>query len=118
MKNNLGLYKSSVEWMKKTGGPLAFLSLVMLGGYAIIRPLEAGGRKIISLHKNKNQAKVFEDEFLFTENGNYGKLQFSKKDSFHILLMDDDMALIEKVGDNNNPYIVAVDFLKENSNFK
>ena len=118
MKNNLGLYKTLVEWMKKVGGPLAFLSLTMLGGYALIRPLEEGGRRIINLHRSNKQNKENELEYFFAENGNYGNLRFSKGDKFCVLFIDKDAALIEKIGDNNSPYIVAIDFLKVNSNFK
>ena len=43
-------------------------------------------------------------------------LAFREGDSYRILYSDEDMVLIEKVGDTNNPYMVSPDFLRTVSN--
>ena len=45
-------------------------------------------------------------------------LIFKVGDQFKVLEVDGDAALIERIGDNNNPYFVSVDFLKTISDYR
>ena len=40
--SNLGLYQIMTKYAKKMGGPLQFLGAVAVGGYIVIRAVEAG----------------------------------------------------------------------------
>ena len=56
--SNLGWYQWFTTNAKKVGGPLKLLSLIAVGGYAVIRTGEAGIKKAYRLAKkhieNKN----------------------------------------------------------------
>lgn len=45
---NLGWYQLLTTWAKKVGGPKQLMLLLAAGGYIIIRPVEAGGKKYLS----------------------------------------------------------------------
>ena len=46
---NLGWYQLITTWSKKVGGPKTLLLLIAAGGYAIVRSVEAGGKKSTDL---------------------------------------------------------------------
>lgn len=118
--SNLGLYQSMTTWAKKLGGPLQLFGAVALGGYIVIRTVEAGSKKVIQIVKRdrtseeKEQAEIY---VIHTEGESNEGLQFSVGDQFHILEIVKDIALIEKIGDTNNPYFVSIDLLRSLSNF-
>ena len=45
-------------------------------------------------------------------------LEFKIGDQFRVLESDKDAILIEKIGDNNNPYFVSAELLKNISDFE
>lgn len=117
--SNLGGYQVITTFCKKVGGPLAFVLVVAGSGYAILRSVEAGGKivyKKIKDIKAKNSSEI--KEFTVHTDGvdNQG-LSFKTGDKIRVLEAVDDAILIEKVGDNNNPYFVSSDFLKTISDF-
>ena len=119
---NLGWYQLITTWSKKVGGPRTFLLLVAAGGYTIVRSVEAGGKKVYRLVKDKRKSgtpKSNLESFIFTENGiGENGLSFSKGDKFFIVAIHDDAILIEKENDDNNPYFVSAKWLQTLSNYE
>ncbi|EGP5052904.1 hypothetical protein E4K19_002603 [Enterococcus faecium] len=119
---NLGWYQLMTTVAKKVGGPKQLLALVAAGGYVIIRGVEAGGKKVIKLvkkdNKEKSTSKVL-PAYKFIIDGKDDKgLIFSSGDVFYVAARHDDVILIEKEKDENNPYFVSVDWLMKVSSFK
>lgn len=118
--SNLGWYQKMTTLAKKVGGPLPFLGIVALGGYAIGRMGEAGAKTIYKSFKEKKYQSMAIEKQLFTVKVN-GKsnegLQFSVGEQFKVLEIDGDAVLIEKIGDMNNPYFVSVTLLRSISDF-
>ena len=119
---NLGWYQLMTTVAKKVGGPKQLLALVAAGGYVIIRGVEAGGKKVIKLvkkdNKEKSTSKVL-PAYKFIIDGKDDKgLIFSSGDVFYVAARHDDVILIEKAKDDNNPYFVSVDWLMKVSSFK
>ena len=133
---NLGWYQLMTTVAKKVGGPKQLLALVAAGGYVIIRVVEAGGKKVIKLvkkviklvkkviklvkkdNKEKYTSKVLPAyEFIIDGKDDKG-LIFSSGDVFYVAARHDDVILIEKEKDDNNPYFVSVDWLMKVSSFK
>ncbi len=119
---NLGWYQLMTTVAKKVGGPKQLLALVAAGGYIIVRGVEAGGKKVIKLvkkdNKEKSTSKVL-PAYKFIIDGKDDKgLIFSSGDVFYVAARHDDVILIEKEKDDNNPYFVSVDWLMKVSSFK
>lgn len=119
---NLGWYQLMTTVAKKVGGPKQLLALVAAGGYVIVRGVEAGGKKVIKLvkkdNKEKSTSKVL-PAYKFIIDGKDDKgLIFSSGDVFYVAARHDDVILIEKEKDDNNPYFVSVDWLMKVSSFK
>lgn len=119
---NLGWYQVMTTLAKKVGGPKKLFWIVFGGGAMAGGSITFGGMKIkkrISKvleekKKEEESAKVYE----ITDDGKSNEgLVFVKGDKFKVLEVDGDVALIEKIGDDNNPYVVALSFLKTISNF-
>lgn len=119
---NLGWYQLMTTVAKKVGGPKQLLALVAAGGYVIIRGVEAGGKKVIKLVKKDNKEKSISKvlpAYKFIIDGKDDKgLIFSSGDVFYVAARHDDVILIEKEKDDNNPYFVSVDWLMKVSSFK
>lgn len=119
---NLGWYQLMTTVAKKVGGPKQLLALVAAGGYVIIRGVEAGGKKVIKLVKKDNKEKSTPKvlpAYKFIIDGKDDKgLIFSSGDVFYVAARHDDVILIEKENDDNNPYFVSVDWLMKVSSFK
>lgn len=118
--SNLGLYQTMTTWSKKMGGPLNLLLAVGVGGYALGRTVEAGGKLIVkSVKKHIENKKATTPEFyvVHTEGTSNEGLHFSINDRFRVLEVAEDAVLIEKIGDSNNPYFVSAALLHSISNF-
>lgn len=119
---NLRWYQLMTTVAKKVGGPKQLFAFVAAGGYIIIRGVEAGGKKVIKLvkkdTKEKSTSKVL-PAYKFIIDGKDDKgLIFSSGDVFYVAARHDDVILIEKEKDDNNPYFVSVDWLMKVSSFK
>ena len=86
------------------------------------------GDRIISIRDHRMLVKEREDGTIdfpkreelgvrFQENG-ISRYLFSVDDTFKVLEIDGDAALIEKIGDENNPYFVSGCFLESISDYK
>ena len=118
---NLGWYQLLTTLAKKVGGPKNLLLLTAGGGYVIIRTIEAGGKKVVKLIRNKTDNKKV--NYLSTHDVNETKVDengvvFTKGDIFNVIAVDGDSVLIEIVNHNDNPYFVSSNFLKSISNLQ
>ena len=118
--SNLGLYQVMTTLAKRVGGPAQLFILTAVGGYVIIRPVEAGGKAVVKKVIKKVRTHQYSDK-LFTISchaiDNQG-LQFVKGTQFRILEVDNDAVLIELIGDSNNPYFVSGSFLRAISDYQ
>lgn len=117
--SNLGLYQVFTTVSKKVGGPAVLLGLVAAAGYVVLRTAEYSGKEVIKLVKDKNnKSKEPKVKYTFIDSGvEDSGLKFNKNDSFSIAAIHDDVALIEKTNDKNNPYFVSLEWLKKVSNY-
>jgi len=118
--SNLGLYQWMTKTSKKVGGPANFLLLVGTTGAVVYKCSEVGVKRCIKKirAKRENNKKNIE-VYTITEQGisNEG-LRFILGDTFRILETDGDSALIEKIGDADNPYFVSIELLNKISDYK
>ena len=114
--SNLGLYQAMTKYAKKVGGPLQFLSIFAVGGYIVLRTIEAGGKTVIKSLKTKDKA-IANTYVVHTQGMSNEGLQFVVGEQFRVLEIAGDAVLIEKIGAANNPYFVSSEFLCSISNF-
>lgn len=120
--SNLGWYQIMTTVAKKCGGPLKLFCLVAGGGILVgvlgTKAVDgvAGSVKNSDAKKKKacEQLKIYN---VYKEGVSNEGLQFLVGDTFKVLERDGNAVLIEKIGDDNNPYFVASDFLNEISDY-
>ena len=118
--SNLGGYQQLTTVAKRVGGPINLVGINLLAGAVILKGGEIAFKKI----KNKiNQKEIQEASDLIIYSvivdgvSNEG-LEFKIGDQFRVLKTDKGAVLIEKIGDDNNPYFVSEEMLKNISNYK
>ena len=122
--SNLGAYQWITSASKKVGGPVNLLLLVGAAGAVIGKLGEIGVKKGVEAIKSHLTSKKKADNsteriYSVTADGkNNEGVSFVVGDHYRRLVRDNDSVLIEKIGDNNNPYVVSADFLKTISNFQ
>lgn len=116
--NNLGLYLLIPKWSKKIGGPHNFLALVGIGGYAIGKGLEISIKRLRKLYEENTMVVVLGTYTVNTAYQVSKELEFQPGDKYNVLETDKNAVLIEKIGDNNNPYFVDGKLLAEISDYK
>lgn len=122
--SNLGAYQWLTTVAKKVGGPKNLVGIIAgtgaVTGVAIYKGGEIAVKKI-KKKMNKKEQQEISDTIIYSvkEDGvsNEG-LDFKIGDQFRVLETDKDAVLIEKIGDNNNPYFVSEELLKKISNYK
>ena len=122
--SNLGGYQVMTTLAKKLGGPKNLAILTMGGGYLLFRGVETvakKGVKTVKARYNKHKTEKSYTNVIFevtSEGTDKNGLIFNIGDKYKVLELDDNVILIEKVGDLNNPYVVSADFLCTISDFK
>ena len=122
--SNLGAYQWMTSTSKKVGGPFNFMVLTMATGAAIYKISELGVTKCIKIVKSHRAAQIasskFQDRiFSVTSFGQSNEgVNFSEGCQYRVLEKDGDAVLIEKIGDENNPYFVSANFLHTISDFQ
>lgn len=133
---NLGWYQGITTFCKKVGGPRNALIIVLGTGYVGGKAIELGVKKVKSLIapeskgekadnedvsqpevsvNDKEEKTSAEDDLVIVKKAgvdNQG-LSFEAGDEIIIRDKDEESVLIEKVGDENNPYYVDAAFLDE-----
>lgn len=125
--SNLGLYQKLTTVSKAVGGPKKLVGLLVGGGVVVGTAIGTGGtlltQKVVKVVKSKKRVKVvsyLENGKIFTvsvERKDDNGLEFKVGDKYKILSRDADAILIEIIGNDNNPYFVAGDFLRTISDF-
>lgn len=116
MSSNLGWYQLMTTWSKKIGGPKQFMGLLIGAGTLAGIGLGKLGHGLINFVSEKLEEKnrLAEATIVHTvdkEQCSNEGLLFKAGDQFKVLERDGDAALIEKIGDGNNPYFVSAKFL-------
>ena len=116
---NLGLYQAMTAGAKRGGGPVE-LGIIFWGtGYMVGRVCESGIKFVVRKLRQPQQQECYRGK-LFTVNGIYlsdDGFQLKFGDKFEVLEQDSGAALIKKIGDSNNPYMVSLDILRQLSDF-
>lgn len=117
--SNLGLYQTMTTVAKKVGGPKNFLLLVGISGYGVFRIGEAGIKKFFkAVIQYKNNQKISSKFYVVHSTGESNEgLYFAVGDTFRVLESDGDAVLIEKKGEENNPYFVSRQLLQNISDY-
>ena len=117
--SNLGAYQTMTTTAKRLGGPYGLTATVLAIGYVGGKLIEVPIRVAIKHIRKKKNPRNSEKMIAVTSAGSDGSgLTFSQGDAYRVLYSDIDMALIEKIGDTNNPYMVSLDFLRSVSNYE
>ena len=120
---NLGRYQTMTTWAKKVHGPLTLGALIAFGGYLLFRGCEAIITVTIrAIKKWKN--KQGRDDLLYDEYevsasyiDNHG-LALNPGDRVRVLeKLEAGVILVEKMGDDDNPYCMAPESLADISNY-
>ncbi|EAD5361720.1 hypothetical protein K8A91_08540 [Listeria monocytogenes] len=116
--SNLGWYQLITTAAKKVGGPKVLLALVAAGGYVVLRPVEAGVKKVVKNVKKPSFRKIDKKTYAFLKDGKDGAgFEFKKGEQFTVEAEHDDSILIERLNDENNPYFVSASLLKKVSDY-
>lgn len=121
--SNLGWYKILTTAAKRVGGPKRLIGLIFASGAAVGvggTILTQKAAKVVKNKINKQNTDYLENGKTFvvhTGGRDDNGLVFKVGDNYRIMDRDGDSILIEKFGDDNNPYFVSAEFLKKVSEF-
>ena len=125
--SNLGAYQWITSASKKVGGPINLLILTgtagATAGIAIYKACEIGVKKCVKAiksHQTTTDKNSESQHILYSVIkpgvSNEG-IEFSVGCQYRVLETDEDSVLIEKIGDQNNPYFVSAEFLSSISEY-
>ncbi len=121
--SNLGWYQILTTMAKKVGGPKILIALLAGGGALLGGGAVAGGnaikKKVSSELEKKRQAEMRAKVYTVKKEGKSNEgILFLEGETFKVLEVDGDAGLIEKIGDDNNPYFVSRKFLCSISDYE
>ena len=122
--SNLGDYQRMTILAKKVGGPKNLAVIIAVAGAVASVALYKGGEIVkekVRKKKNKEKLKETSDSIVYSitvDGVSDDGLEFKIGDQFRVLETVKNAVLIEKIGDDNNPYFVSVEFLEMISNYK
>jgi len=115
---NLGAYQAMTAIAKKVGGPIVLGAMTFVSGYVVIRPVEAGAKKVARAIKKRSVPCATKGQvFRATSDGDHSGLKIRAGDAYRVLECDGDAILIEVLGDHGSPYFVSSTFLRSVSDF-
>jgi len=121
--SNLGTYQWLTTTAKKVGGPKKLIAIIAGSGVVVYKGGEILVKKVVKVIKKQSDSKseIKSDIKLYVTKisgiSNEG-IRFDINDRFRVLEEDGDSVLVEKIGDDNNPYYISVDFLQRISDYK
>ena len=116
--SNLGAYQTMTTLAKRFGGPYGLGATVLALGYVGGKLIEVPIRAAIQHIRSKKKTDQPDKMIAVTSAGSDDSgMTLSKGDTYRILYEDSDMVLVEKIGDENSPYMVSPDFLRRVSNY-
>ena len=114
MMSNLGWYQKIVEIAKKVGGPKRLMAILFgsgaLAGFGIPKIIKELKDRINNSKDNTAIDKTIIYKVRKEAKSKEG-LWFREGEEIRILAVDGDAVFIEKIGDTNNPYVVAKEFI-------
>ena len=119
--SNLGLYQTMTTMAKLVGGPLNLAICVAGGGVVTGGGVVAAYFLIKEKINAKREERQQEAAIVYTvqrEGQSNEGLVFKVGDQFRVLFIHDDAVMIEKLGDNNNPYVVSAELLETISDYR
>ena len=122
--SNLGDYQRMTILAKKVGGPKNLAVIIAGAGAVASVALYKGGEIVkekVRKKKNKEKLKETSDSIVYSitvDGVSDDGLEFKIGDQFRVLETVKNAVLIEKIGDDNNPYFVSVEFLEMISIYK
>lgn len=126
--SNLGGYQVLTTLAKKIGGPGKLVALITGGGAVVggivVKSGEFAikmGKKTIAKYRENNNNLRESAQIIYTvkQNGKSNEgLKFKVGDTFRVLESDGDAILIEVIGNENNPYFVSKDLLRQISDYR
>lgn len=122
--SDLGDYQRMTILAKKVGGPKNLAVIIAGAGAVASVALYKGGEIVkekVRKKKNKEKLKETSDSIVYSitvDGVSDDGLEFKIGDQFRVLETVKNAVLIEKIGDDNNPYFVSVEFLEMISNYK
>lgn len=115
---NLGWYQLITTAAKKVGGPKRLIALTLGTGAAIHAGACAAYKKVKKELDKKKRARAAAIVYTVEKEGSSNEgLLFRTGERFKVLEIDGDACLIEKLGDNKNPYFVSLKFLSSISDY-
>lgn len=115
--SNLGGYKTLVVSAKKFGGPAGLVATIAISSIVTSRSIEAAvkkAKKEINRRRSKTTSELSGEFFsVAAANESEDGLKLKIGDKFRILHRENFAALIEILGDDDNPYMVSNDFLNQ-----
>ncbi|GAA2009178.1 hypothetical protein [Catenulispora subtropica] len=120
---NLGGYQTITKTVKSLGGPKKATTILVVGSYAVLRCVEAGGKKAVkavtAARVARNTPCATKDKiFAVASDGEDGSgLRLSAGDEYRVMECDGDAIQIEVLGAADNPYFVSSEFLRSVSDF-
>ncbi|MFJ1871122.1 hypothetical protein [Streptomyces chartreusis] len=120
---NLGGYQTMTTLAKKVGGPGALAVVTAVGGWAIGRGAEAGGKNVFravkaAAKKRNAPCSTKGQVFDVVSHGEDGKgLALRAGDQYRVMECDGEAILIEVLDGSNNPYFTSAQFLASVSGF-
>lgn len=116
--SNLGWYQVMTTAAKKVGGVEKLFVLTLGAGGVLYKCSELLIKKAYRIAKGRINKSEDSKDYCVTSDGKFGKnLVLNVGDKYKILASDGDSVLIEKIGDDNNPYFVSANFLRTVSDF-
>lgn len=110
--SNLGWYQLMTTWAKKVGGPKQFIGIIFGSGATAAAAFIEGknwiGRKLNDKEKKRESTIIYT---VMKDGISNEGLSFKVGENFRVLEYDRDIGLIEKIGGDNNPYVVSLSFL-------
>jgi len=121
--SNLGWYQIMTTMAKKVGGPKNLIALIagggaIVGGGAMVIGNAIKKKVTLELEKKRHDEAIAKVYTVRKEGKSNEGLLFFKGDTFKVLEIDGDAGLIEKIGDDNNPYFVSRKFLSSISDYE
>lgn len=116
--SNLGTYQWLTTAAKKVGGPKNLVLIIAGTGAAVYKGSEIVVKKTVKKIKKKiriHQLTEMADTKVYSvtaEGISNEGLAFKIGDQFRVLETNKDAVLMEKIGDDNNPYFVSEELLE------
>lgn len=110
---NLGIYQQMTTIAKKVGGPKNLIALTLATGYAGGKMLEVVCKKVAKTARKNKKKTISENKIYMIRKESISNegLKFNVGDHIRVCEIDDDVVLIEKIGDQNNPYYISAELL-------